>query len=192
MSQFWIDSIYIYTCLCLNNHIFTLILIHIWFHLIHSYFIKTNSFMVSSHPFIFHQNNKHYCYIIILLIFQIYFFFMNHLLSSNVLSNNGFIFIICYRSHNHEVIAHFLSYRLLDNPVSLSLITTLMVTKCVCVCVCVCVEFILSQDTWFIILSMLIKSTESQPRSDTNCNNLDFVHLFTWYIENFQVKIKHI
>ena len=54
---------------------------------------------------------------------------MNPLLSSNVLSNNGSIFIICYQSHNHEVIAHFLSYRLLDNPVSLSLITTLVVTK---------------------------------------------------------------
>jgi len=32
-----------------------------------------NSYMVSSLPFIFHQNNKHLCYIIILLIFQKYF-----------------------------------------------------------------------------------------------------------------------
>jgi hypothetical protein len=32
-----------------------------------------NSYMVSSLPFIFHKDNKHLCYIIILLIFQIYF-----------------------------------------------------------------------------------------------------------------------
>jgi hypothetical protein len=54
---------------------------------------------------------------------------MNPLLLSNVLLDNDFTSIICYRYHNHEVIACFLSYRLFANLVSLSLITTLVVTK---------------------------------------------------------------
>jgi hypothetical protein len=112
MSEVLINSDYTNTWLCLNNHIFTLILIHIWFHPLHSYFIKTaNTFVTLSF----------YSYFKFIL-------FMNPLLLSNVLSDNGFTSIICYRYHNHKVIACFLSYRLFANLVSLSLITTLVAT----------------------------------------------------------------
>ena len=113
MSKVLINSAYTNISLCLNNHIFTLILIHIWFHHIHSYFIKTaNTFVTLSF----------YSYFKFIL-------FMNPLLLSNVLSNNGFSSIICYWYHNHKVIACFLSYRLFANLVSLSLITTLVVIQ---------------------------------------------------------------
>ena len=151
MSKVLINSAYTNISLCLNNHIFTLILIHIWFHHLHSYFIKTaNTFVTLSF----------YSYFKFIL-------FMNPLLLSNVLSDNGFSSIICYWYHNHKVIACFLSYRLFANLVSLSLITTLVVIQ---VHTHTHIEFIRYQDTWFNVLFMLTKSTESQPRSDTNCN----------------------
>jgi len=62
---------------------------------------------------------------------------MNPLLLSDILSNNGFTSIICYRYHNHKVIACFLSYRLFANLVSH------LGCVCVCVCVCVCISFYL-------------------------------------------------
>jgi len=45
----------------------------------------------------------------------------------------------------------------------------------------------LFQDPQFILLSIFIMNTKSQPRSDTSYNNPDFLYLFLQYIENFQV-----